>query len=304
MDRHHRATPLRALIQQQNAQLGKPACERTAGWNRPTARSTRSPARCVAANTAAATDHRHPRADRVWTAARSTASPTAATPVVRLSKDKIVGRNSRGGRRGTPRSLAGRARAHRRACYEYSRVGTDGRTPHARSVVVPDRHRPGAWWGLLRHDHRHHGTEGQPGRAGAGAEDGGGGQLTGGLAHDFNNLLTIIIGNLSALQQRIGGPGRSSSILAAGGTVARRRADPPPAPPSRRQSLSPHRGRGRRARAQHDAPPSRTLGETIPHPSDARRAELRALSSTRTSRKNAITTRDQRTRSPCPWAAS
>jgi signal transduction histidine kinase len=30
------------------------------------------------------------------------------------------------------------------------------------------------------------------------------GQLTGGLAHDFNNLLTIIVGNLSALQERCG----------------------------------------------------------------------------------------------------
>ena len=31
------------------------------------------------------------------------------------------------------------------------------------------------------------------------------GQLTGGLAHDFNNLLAIIIGNLSVLQERLGG---------------------------------------------------------------------------------------------------
>ncbi|MBW7900072.1 MAG: PAS-domain containing protein [Rhodocyclaceae bacterium] len=30
------------------------------------------------------------------------------------------------------------------------------------------------------------------------------GQLTGGLAHDFNNLLTVVIGNLAALQERLG----------------------------------------------------------------------------------------------------
>jgi signal transduction histidine kinase/CheY-like chemotaxis protein len=31
------------------------------------------------------------------------------------------------------------------------------------------------------------------------------GQLTGGLAHDFNNLLTVILGNLAALEERVGG---------------------------------------------------------------------------------------------------
>ncbi len=30
------------------------------------------------------------------------------------------------------------------------------------------------------------------------------GQLTGGLAHDFNNLLTVILGNLAALEERVG----------------------------------------------------------------------------------------------------
>ena len=80
------------------------------------------------------------------------------------------------------------------------------------------------------------------------------GQLTGGLAHDFNNLLTIIIGNLSALQQRIGaGPGAEfvdPSLQAArrGAELIRRLLTF-----SRRQSLAPPRSRSARW-AQHDPP--------------------------------------------------
>lgn len=122
-------------------------------------------------------------------------------------KDEIVGRNIR--------EVVGdeayaqihphieRARSGERMCYEYSRTGPGGRPLHARSVLVPELGADGKTViGLFVMS-----TDITEQRANQAAlvqaqKMEAVGQLTGGLAHDFNNLLTIIIGNLSALQER------------------------------------------------------------------------------------------------------
>jgi len=96
-----------------------------------------------------------------------------------------------------------------RVSYEYSRKLANGRTVHARSVIVPEMSAQGEVQGyfVLSSDI----TEQKASQAALiqAQKMEAVGQLTGGLAHDFNNLLTIIIGNLSALQTQA--PGGSLS---------------------------------------------------------------------------------------------
>jgi PAS domain S-box-containing protein len=94
-----------------------------------------------------------------------------------------------------------------RVSYEYVRKNADDQTVYARSVVVPDVSLEGGFRGyfVMSIDI----TEQKASQAALiqAQKMEAVGQLTGGLAHDFNNLLTIIIGNLSALQGKLGGDG-------------------------------------------------------------------------------------------------
>ncbi|MBR0567905.1 PAS-domain containing protein [Azoarcus sp. L1K30] len=111
-----------------------------------------------------------------------------------------------------------------RVSYEYARKNAEGRTVHARSVVVPDVSVEGGFQGyyVLSIDI----TEQKANQAALiqAQKMEAVGQLTGGLAHDFNNLLTIIIGNLSALQTQLG-PAQSVAHVDPAMQAARRGAE-------------------------------------------------------------------------------
>ena len=100
-----------------------------------------------------------------------------------------------------------------RVSYEYARVLEGKRTVHARSVVVPELDTQGEVIGFfvlsidITEQKAHQAALIQAQKMEAV------GQLTGGLAHDFNNLLSIIIGNLSVLQERTAEGDRSREFV-------------------------------------------------------------------------------------------
>ena len=112
-----------------------------------------------------------------------------------------------------------------RVSYEYSRKLDNGRTVHARSVVVPEVSAHGEVVGyfVLSTDI----TEQKASQAALvqAQKMEAVGQLTGGLAHDFNNLLTIIIGNLSELKSKLPPGGHAGEHLDPALHAARRGAE-------------------------------------------------------------------------------
>ena len=88
--------------------------------------------------------------------------------------------------------------------FEYAVPGDDGQTLHAASTLVPEFGADGRASGIfvLSSDV----TEQKRAQAALvqAQKMEAVGRLSGGLAHDFNNMLTVVIGNLVALQERLG----------------------------------------------------------------------------------------------------
>lgn len=118
-----------------------------------------------------------------------------------------------------------KAKEGERVSYEYARTLHGKRTVYARSVVVPELDGTGEVIGFfvlsidITEQKAHQAALIQAQKMEAV------GQLTGGLAHDFNNLLSVIIGNLSALQERSPSDDRNKEFVAPALHAAQRGAE-------------------------------------------------------------------------------
>ena len=118
-----------------------------------------------------------------------------------------------------------RALAGEPVTYEYEARCVDGRVRTARTTLVPERASDGSVIGCfeLTFDFSElRRTQQQLAQA---EKMEALGQLTGGIAHDFNNMLTVIIGNLSALRDRMGDGEDAAEFLDPTLAAARRGAD-------------------------------------------------------------------------------
>ena len=118
-----------------------------------------------------------------------------------------------------------KAKQGQQVSYEYARSLNGKRTVYARSVVVPELDSAGEVIGFfvlsidITEQKAHQAALIQAQKMEAV------GQLTGGLAHDFNNLLSIIIGNLSVLQDRGPADARSAEFITPALHAAQRGAE-------------------------------------------------------------------------------